>query len=88
MKPQILASILPSVRTPRTQASRSPEVLNGLHSSANGEPDFAGMLSKLKSRRLASFCFMNRLYGFADYGGSCAFPNTGNGKYIGRFGGG
>ena len=48
-------------------------------SVSNAEPDFAGMLS---------FCFMNKLYGFADYGGSCAGPLNGNGKYIGRFGGG
>jgi hypothetical protein len=47
-------------------------------SVSNAEPDFAGMLS---------FCYMNRLYGFADYGGSCAFPNNGNNKYVGGPGG-
>ena len=48
-------------------------------SVSNAEPDFAGMLA---------FCYMNRLYGFADYGGSLRRSEQGNGKYIGRFGGG
>jgi len=37
---------------------------------------------------MLAYVQQNSLYGFADYGGSCAGPNSGNGKYIGRFGGG
>lgn len=40
------------------------------------EPAFSGMLN---------FVRQNRLYGFADYAGSCAFPDNGNNKYIGRY---
>jgi hypothetical protein len=43
------------------------------------EPDFAGILNHV---------YLNKPYGFADYGGPCASPNNGNNKYIGRYGGG
>ncbi len=42
------------------------------------EPQFAAMLS---------YVWQNRLYGFSDYTGSPAFPDNGNNKFIGRFGG-
>jgi hypothetical protein len=34
------------------------------------------------------WCMRNGAYGFADYDKNCAFPDTGNNKYHGRFGGG
>jgi hypothetical protein len=37
---------------------------------------------------MLNYVYLNKLYGFADYGGPCAGPNNGNNKYIGRFGGG
>jgi hypothetical protein len=39
------------------------------------EPDFASAISIIISQRM---------FGFQDYTGSCAFPNNGNNKFIGR----
>jgi hypothetical protein len=47
--------------------------------SAAFEPDFAQAISII---------YEQRLFGFQDYTGSCAGPNNGNNKYIGRCGGG
>jgi hypothetical protein len=39
------------------------------------EPEFKAMVDYVR---------LNRLYGFSDYTGSCAFPNNKNNKFIGQ----
>jgi hypothetical protein len=43
--------------------------------SAAYEPDFAAAIAMIRSQGL---------FGFADYTGSCAYPNNGNNKFIGN----
>jgi hypothetical protein len=39
------------------------------------EPDFAQAISTIRSQKL---------FGFQDYAGSCAYPNNGGNKFIGN----
>jgi hypothetical protein len=43
--------------------------------SAAYEPDFAAAIATIWSQKM---------FGFQDYTGSCAYPNNGNNKFIGR----